>query len=183
MNDLEDHKNMIDNFPLNEVIKISDLMIKSVKQGKTIFFLGCGGSAADAQHLAAELIGSYRNRQRLPISAIALTTNTSVITAIANDFGFDSVFERQVSGLVREGDIVVGISTSGNSQSIINALLKAKEKKAITIGFLGNTGGMMKNICDYALLIPAKDTPRIQEGHILAGHILCGLIEDSVTIK
>jgi len=183
MKEIEDHKQMLEHFPIDDLKKVADTMTDAVKKGNTIFFMGCGGSAGDAQHLAAELIGSFKIKDRKPIPAIALTTDTSILTAVGNDFGFDKIFERQVEGLVKSGDIVVGISTSGNSVAILNAIKKAKEKKAITIGFAGRTGGEMNEECHLILKMPADDGARIQEGHILSGHILCGLIESNMVLN
>jgi D-sedoheptulose 7-phosphate isomerase len=147
-----------------------------LKNGGTLFLFGNGGSAADAQHIAAELIGRF-SKDREPIKAIALTTDTSVLTALGNDYGFNRVFERQVEALVEKGDVVIGISTSGRSENVRRALLKAKEKGALTAGFLGKDGGTIKDIVDYAFIVPSNETPRIQECHITLGHTLCELLE------
>ncbi len=150
-----------------------------LKKGGTLFLFGNGGSAADAQHIAAELIGRF-SKDRLPIRAIALTTDTSVLTAVGNDYGFERVFERQVEGLVGKNDVVIGISTSGRSENVRRALLKAKEKGALTAGFLGKDGGTIKEIVDYAFVVPSNETPRIQECHITLGHTLCELLENLI---
>lgn len=137
---------------------------------------GNGGSAADAQHIAAEFVGKfYKNRESLP--ALAFHTNTSVVTATANDFGYDKIFERQVSSLVDEGDIAIGISTSGFSLNVIKGLQKAKEKGAITVGWTGQKENEIEKIVDFCIKVPSEDTPRIQEGHITIGHIICYLVE------
>ena len=154
------------------------LCINSLNNNGKIILFGNGGSAADAQHIAAELVGRYKS-ERKSLSAIALTTDTSVLTAISNDYGFDKVFERQVEGLAKPGDIVIAISTSGNSINVLNGLTLAKDKDCKTIGFSGNSGGNMTELCDINLVVPNKDTPRIQEMHILLGHILCHLIEQN----
>ena len=154
------------------------LCINSLNNNGKIILFGNGGSAADAQHIAAELVGRYKS-ERKSLSAIALTTDTSVLTAISNDYGFDKVFERQVEGLAKPGDIVIAISTSGNSINVLNGLTLAKDKDCKTIGFSGNSGGNMTELCDINLAVPNKDTPRIQEMHILLGHILCHLIEQN----
>ncbi len=161
-----------------ETIKtIASLAINSLKNKGKIIFMGNGGSAADSQHLAAELIGRFKkNRTALP--SIALSTNTSILTAIGNDFSFDDIFVRQIEALTNPNDLVIGISTSGNSKNVINAIEKAKELGAKTIGFLGKNGGFLKNIVDVYLTININDTPRIQEMHILAGHIICEIIEE-----
>ena len=138
--------------------------------GHTIFFMGNGGSAADSQHLAAELVGRFfKERKGLP--SIALTTDTSILTAVGNDYGYDEVFSRQVEALVKPNDIVIGITTSGNSSNIIKAIHKAKGLGGITIGLTGRDGGQLKEICDHCLVIPSNNTARIQEAHILIGHI------------
>ena len=158
------------------IAKISEVIIGAYKNKKKIALFGNGGSAADAQHISTEFVGKfYKDRESLP--ALALTTNTSSLTATANDFGYERVFERQVSSLVNEGDIVIGISTSGNSPNVIKGLEKAKERGAITIGFTGQKENKIENISDYCLKIPSNDTPRVQEGHITAGHIICYLVE------
>ena len=158
------------------IAKISKVIIGAYKNKKKVVLFGNGGSAADAQHISTEFVGKfYKDRESLP--ALALTTNTSSLTATANDFGYERVFERQVSSLVNEGDVVIGISTSGNSPNVIKGLEKAKERGGITIGFTGQKENKIENISDYCLKIPSTDTPRIQEGHITAGHIICYLVE------
>ncbi|MFX1385333.1 MAG: SIS domain-containing protein [Promethearchaeota archaeon] len=158
------------------IIKIANEIINAYKNKKKIVLFGNGGSAADAQHIAAEFVGKfYKDRDSLP--ALAFHTNTSVITATANDFGYDSIFERQVSSFVEEGDIAIGISTSGNSPNVIKGIEKAKQKGALTIGFTGNKENKLEKIADYCLKVPSSDTPRIQEGHITIGHIICYLVE------
>lgn len=156
--------------------QIAKLWIASLEQGNKIMFCGNGGSAGDSQHLSAELVGRYKiNRPALP--ALALTVDTSAITAIANDFGYEQVFSRQVEGLGKAGDCLVGISTSGNSQNIVNAFLKAKEIGINTIAFTGEGGGKMKEIADICLNVPSSVTNNIQEMHIACGHILCDIVE------
>lgn len=158
------------------IAKISKEIVNAYKIKRKVILFGNGGSAADAQHIAAEFVGKfYKDRASLP--ALAFHTNTSVLTATANDYGYDLVFERQVSSFVEKGDIVIGISTSGNSPNVIKGLLKAKEKEAITIGFTGQKQNRIEEIADYCLKIPSSDTPRIQEGHITVGHIICYLVE------
>lgn len=158
------------------IAKISEKIIEAYRNKKKVVLFGNGGSAADAQHIAAEFVGKfYKNRDSLP--SLAFHTNTSVLTATANDFGYDLVFERQVSSFVEEGDIVIGISTSGNSPNVIKGLIKAKEKGAITVGFTGEKQNTIEQIVDVCLKIPSTDTPRIQEGHITVGHIICYLVE------
>ncbi|MBI5699291.1 D-sedoheptulose 7-phosphate isomerase [Candidatus Saganbacteria bacterium] len=155
------------------------LMIEALKAGRKILFFGNGGSAADSQHLAAELIGRYR-KERASLPAIALTTDTSILTAVGNDYGFDTIFARQIEGLAEKGDVAFGISTSGNSKNVIEGILKAKEKGCKTIGLLGCDGGRIGELADLPIVAPCKATPRIQECHILIGHILCSLIEQEL---
>ena len=158
------------------IIKISEEIIRAYKNKKKVVLFGNGGSAADAQHIAAEFVGKfYKERESLP--SLAFNTNTSSLTATANDFGYDLIFERQVSAFVDKGDIAIGISTSGNSPNVIKGINKAKEKGAITVGFTGYKENQLEKIVDYCLKIPSTDTPRIQEGHITVGHIICYLVE------
>ena len=151
-------------------------MTRTVLSGHKILWCGNGGSAADAQHLAAELIGRFK-RERPGIPSIALTTDTSILTAVGNDYGYDQVFSRQVEALCHSRDLLVGITTSGNSRNICAALETAHELGAFTVAFTGETGGTAAQIADLTLRIPSKDTARIQEAHILCGHILCDWIE------
>ncbi|MFX1311019.1 MAG: SIS domain-containing protein [Promethearchaeota archaeon] len=161
------------------IIAIVDEIVDSYKNNKKIVLFGNGGSAADAQHIAAEFVGKfYKERRSLP--ALALHTNTSVITATANDYSYDNIFERQVSSLVNKGDIAIGLSTSGNSPNVIKGLEKAKEIGAKTIGFTGQRENKIEKIVDYCLKVPSTDTPRIQEGHITIGHIICYLVENEL---
>ncbi len=146
------------------------------KNGNKILFCGNGGSAADAQHLAAEFSGRfYKNREALP--AEALHVNTSYLTAVANDYGFDIVYSRMITGIGKKGDVLVALSTSGNSTNIINAAIAAQEKEMMVIGFTGSNGGKLKDHCTQLINVPDADTPRIQESHILIGHIICQLVE------
>jgi len=149
------------------------------QNGKKVLFCGNGGSASDAQHLAAEFSGRfYKDRKALPSEA--LHCNTSYLTAVANDYSYDVIYSRLVEGICEEGDVLVGLSTSGNSKNILNAFVSAKEKKVVTVGFTGSGGGKMKDVSDYLINIPSTDTPRIQESHILIGHIICGLVEAKI---
>jgi D-sedoheptulose 7-phosphate isomerase len=157
---------------------IAGAIATSFKSGNKILLCGNGGSAADAQHIAAELAGKFY-QQRRPLPAVALTTNSSVVTAIANDFGYDDVFARQVTGLAKKGDVVLGISTSGESPNVIKAIEEAKRQGAVTIAFTGQ-GGVLTTLADFVLSVPSKDTPRIQEAHITAGHIMCYLVERAI---
>jgi D-sedoheptulose 7-phosphate isomerase len=155
---------------------IAKEIIIAYKNQKKVILFGNGGSAADAQHIAAEFVGKfYKDRESLP--SLAFHTNTSVLTATANDFGYEYIFERQVSSFVEAGDIVIGLSTSGNSPNVIKGLEKANEKGAVTVGFTGSKPSQIEKIVDYCLKIPSIDTPRIQEGHITVGHIICYLVE------
>ena len=157
--------------------KIVNVIVDSFKNGNRVYFCGNGGSAADAQHLAAEFSGRfYTDRKALP--AEALHCNTSYLTAVANDYSYDVVYSRIIDGIGQEGDVLVGLSTSGNSKNIIKAFEKAKEKKITTIGFTGDSGGAMKAYSDHLINIPSSDTPRIQESHIMVGHIICQLVEE-----
>ncbi len=162
-----------------DLVAISNAIVDAIKKGNTLFLCGNGGSLADSQHLAAELLVRLRphvNRQSLP--ALCLATDMSSVTACGNDYGFDEIFSRALEGLGREGDVVLGISTSGNSKNVIKAFEKAKALGIKTIGFLGCGGGPILKACDLALLVPSSVTARIQESHITAGHILMELIED-----
>jgi D-sedoheptulose 7-phosphate isomerase len=162
-----------------EVDKIAVQVVEALKNGKKMFWCGNGGSAADSQHLSTELISRLRfNRPAIP--SIALTTDTSFLTAHTNDFDFDDIFSRQIEALGQPGDVLVGISTSGNSGNIIKAIRTAKSKELLTIAFSGKDGGTMKSLADFSLIVPSNETQRIQEGHITIGHILCDLIEKSL---
>ncbi len=157
--------------------KVVELIVKAFQNGKHVYFCGNGGSAADAQHLAAEFSGRfYTDRKALP--AEALPCNTSYLTAVANDYSYDVVYSRIIDGIGQEGDVLVGLSTSGNSKNIIKAFEKAREKKIVTVGFTGENGGGMRSCSDHLINIPSADTPRIQESHIMAGHIVCQLVEE-----
>jgi len=162
-----------------KIIKVV-LLAKRVisKKGKILIF-GNGGSAADAQHLAAELVNRFK-KERAPMPAIALTTDTSILTAIANDYDFSEVFSKQILALGKKGDIALGISTSGKSSNVIEALKVAKKLGLYTIGLSGGDGGLMKDFCDYLILVPSRETPRIQEGHLLFLHIFSELLEELI---
>lgn len=154
-------------------------MTRAIDGGNKVLWCGNGGSAADSQHLAAELMGRFR-RERRGLPSVALTTDTSILTAIGNDYGYEKVFQRQVEALCVKGDVVVGISTSGNSKNVCAALETARQAGAFTVAFTGESGGTMAKIADATLHIASKDTARIQEGHILCGHMLCDWIELSI---
>ena len=163
---------------LDTVARCSEAITQAFKNGNKVLFCGNGGSAADAQHLAAEFSGRfYTDRKALP--AEALHVNTSYITAVANDYSYDVVYSRMIDGIGRPGDVVVGLSTSGNSGNILKAFESARKIGMITVGFTGATGGKMKDLSDYLLNVPSTDTPRIQESHILLGHIICQLVEEA----
>ncbi|MDD2358051.1 MAG: D-sedoheptulose 7-phosphate isomerase [Thiovulaceae bacterium] len=176
----ETKKKILENSALIDIIE--DVAIRCVdvyKKGHKTILAGNGGSAADAQHIAAELVGRYGfDRPSLP--SLALTTDTSNLTAIGNDYGYDKVFSRQLEGMGQEGDLFIGISTSGNSANIITAFESAKAKGITTVALTGRDGGKMAQMADVAIVIPSNDTPRIQESHILIGHILCDIIEKEI---
>ena len=165
---------------VKQIENASKICINSLKNGGKILIMGNGGSAADAQHIAAELVGRYKT-ERKGLSAIAITTDTSAITSIANDYGFLHVFDRQVRALAQKKDVVIGISTGGTSANVVNALKTANELGCQTIGFSGKDGGEFNAICDVNLLVNSHDTPRIQEMHILIGHTICHLIDLELT--
>lgn len=178
---IDDHKKNLTFLEDNiELIKeIALLFISTINSGGKILFFGNGGSAADSQHLAAELVGRFK-KDRAALPSIALTTDTSILTALGNDFGFDSIFERQIQALGKAGDLAVGLSTSGNSPNLIKAFNAAKEKNIKTLSFLGNNGGKIKDICGTSIIVPSSDTARIQEIHSLIGHIICELVENEL---
>ena len=161
---------------LTEITKVVDLIVEAFNNGNKLLFCGNGGSAADAQHLAAEFSGRYY-LNRPPLHAEALHTDTSFMTAVSNDFSFDEVYARLIQGIGKQGDILIGMSTSGNSKNVIKALEEAKKKNIITIGFTGKANGNMKPYCDFLINIPSDDTPRIQECHLMLGHAICELVE------
>ena len=164
---------------LKTICDVVKLITAAFKNGNRVYFCGNGGSAADAQHLAAEFSGRfYKERKALP--AEALHCNTSYLTAVANDYGYDVVYSRMIDGIGESGDVLVGLSTSGNSGNILKAFEVAKEKNIATIAFTGLTGGQMKSVSDYLINIPSGDTPRIQESHIMIGHIICQLVEEKI---
>jgi len=161
------------------ISSVTELLAKAFEAGNKVLFCGNGGSAADAQHLAAEFSGRFYS-DRDPLPSEALHCNTSYLTAVANDYGYDVVYSRIVKGVGKPGDVLVGLSTSGNSVNILNALAQAREIGMVCVGFTGKTGGKMKDACDYLLNVPSTDTPRIQESHIMIGHIICQLVEEQL---
>jgi D-sedoheptulose 7-phosphate isomerase len=180
-NELQAHRETIDKtieVMIPSIEEASTLVSQTLLNGHKVLLCGNGGSAADAQHIAAELSGRYKT-ERKGLPGIALTTDTSALTAIANDYGYERIFDRQVEALANEGDLLIGISTSGNSANVISALNLAKEMGCITLGMSGRDGGAMNEVCTLNLVIPSSDTPRIQEMHILIGHIICQAVDDS----
>ncbi len=161
---------------LQTIQQVADTMVTALRNGNRILWCGNGGSAADAQHLAAELSGRFYY-DRPPLNSEALHCNTSYLTAVANDYGYDLIYSRMIDGACRAGDVLVGISTSGNSKNILNAFRKAKELGVTTVAMTGKTGGEMRQVADYLLNVPSSDTPRIQESHIMLGHIICEIVE------
>ena len=160
-----------------QIAELAKQMAAALAAGGTIYWMGNGGSAADAQHLAAELVGKL-GRSRKALASVALTTNTSLLTAVANDVSYADVFARQVEALVRRGDVLIGLSTSGNSGNVLRAIAVGKRKRALTVGWTGERGGRLAKRVQICLRIPSRNTQRIQEAHITVGHILCGIIED-----
>lgn len=162
-----------------QIKSIAEILVDTINRNKKIILFGNGGSAADAQHIAAELSGRYK-KERRGLPALALTTDTSALTAISNDYGFEFMFSRQVEALANEGDTIIGISTSGNSVNVLEGLKKGKEIGCNLIGMSGNDGGKLSEVSDINLIIPSENTARIQEMHILIGHIFCQIIEDKI---
>ena len=167
-------KNLLKNIEI-----IVSKSVEAFKEDKKMLLCGNGGSASDAQHIAAELSGRFY-KDRKPLFAEALHVNSSFVTAVANDYGYDNIYSRMVEAAGRKGDIFIGISTSGNSTNVVNAIIKAKEVGMVTIGFTGEKTGKMDELCDIMIKIPSSDTPRIQESHILVGHIICQFIEEEL---
>lgn len=161
---------------MQQVTHMGHLLIDCYEAGNKLLIAGNGGSAADAQHIAAEFVSRF-NFDRPGLPAMALTTDTSILTAVGNDYGYDQLFRRQIEANGQKGDVFLGISTSGNSPNILQALGAARLKGITTFGLTGETGGMMRELCDYCLCVPSRDTPRIQEAHILIGHTLCAMVE------
>jgi D-sedoheptulose 7-phosphate isomerase len=179
---LQDHRALIellerDMAPL--IAEMVGLISSALTNGNKLLVMGNGGSAADSQHFVAEIVGRFKMERRA-LPAVALSTDTSILTAIGNDYGFESIFSRQVEALAAPGDVVIGLSTSGNSPNILKALNSARDRGCRTIGLLGKDGGSIKAACDLALVVPSMDTPRIQEGHITVIHIVCDLVEKAL---
>ncbi len=180
---IKEHKIIVDEILSSDIIDKIETVAKNIiecyKNGGKVLIFGNGGSAADAQHFSAELINRFK-KDRRPLPAISLTTDTSALTSIANDYGFEKIFEKQIDALVNDKDIVIAISTSGNSENVINAIKKAKEKSAKTIGFTNRNGGRLKGIVDICFDIPSEETARVQEIHELIYHIICELVEQAM---
>ena len=162
---------------MEDVSKFAELCRKAIAAGNTIYLMGNGGSVCDCQHFAAELVGRFQ-KERQAMAAVALTTDTSILTALANDYSFDIIFSRQIEALVRVGDVVVGLSTSGNSANVLKGFAAAREKGAATVGLTGRSGGKMKGLCDICICIPSDVTARIQEAHLLVEHLVCQRVEE-----
>lgn len=159
------------------ILQMAQVMAKALKADKKVVIFGNGGSAGDAQHIAGELVGRFvKERRALP--AIALTTDSSIMTAVANDYSYEEIFSRQVEGLVRKGDVAIGISTSGRSPNVIRAILAAKKMGAVTVGLTGQDGEKLARVADVAVKVPSRNTQRIQESHITIAHLVCGIVED-----
>jgi len=176
---LEEHRQVVVKMAAleGEIASAGELCANALLQGQRIYLCGNGGSAADAQHIAAELIGRFVNDRRA-LPAIALTTDTSALTAIGNDYGYDEVFSRQVAGLCRKGDVLIAISTSGNSDNVLKAVDAARRAGTSVIGLSGKSGGALDALCDVSLVVPSDVTARIQEMHIVIGHLICALVEE-----
>lgn len=176
---LQAHRNLIERIELEMsplIAEMAILLVDTFRRGNKLLVMGNGGSAADSQHFVAEIVGRFKMERR-GLPAIALSTDTSILTAIGNDYGYEAVFRRQIEALANPGDLVVGISTSGNSPNVRCALELAREKGCRTIALLGKDGGSIKEVCHLALVVPSEDTPRIQEGHGIIIHIVCDLLE------
>lgn len=161
---------------LPQIAAVADEMRACIARGGKILLMGNGGSAADSQHIAAEIVGRYK-KERKGLPAIALTTDTSILTSVGNDYGYEYIFSRQVEALCSPQDLVIGLTTSGNSPNVVRAIETAKQIGAVTVGMTGGSGGKLVALCDYNLIMPSNDTPRIQEAHIFIGHSLCNLLE------
>ena len=168
-----------DEHMISLIEQISDIIITALDNENKLLLCGNGGSAADAQHIAAELSGRFE-MDRKALNAQALHVNSSYLTAVANDYGFEDVYSRMIEASAKSGDVLIALSTSGNSKNVINAIKKANQMEMVTIGFSGSDGGFMKDICKYNLIIPSNNTARIQEAHILVGHVICKLIEQKI---
>ncbi len=162
-----------------KILEVGKEIVSAIERGNKVLLFGNGGSAADAQHIAAEIVGRFR-RERRGLPAIALTTDTSILTAVGNDYGFETVFERQIEALCNPGDVAIGITTSGNSENVIRALKRANEIGAVTVAFTGGSGGRVVEIVQHSFIVPSHETPRIQECHITLGHVLCEILDELI---
>ena len=176
LNESADLKRQVADTLAPQILEAINTVRNSFQSGGKLLLMGNGGSASDAQHIAAEFIGRYK-LERKPVPAIALTVDSSILTCVGNDYGFDSIFERQVQGLARKEDTVIGISTSGNSENVVRGIAAAKDIGAATIGLLGKGGGTLKDMVDVSIVVPSSDTARIQEVHITIGHIICEILD------
>lgn len=172
-------KEAVLNTMAKDIKAAAEMIATSLKKGGKVILFGNGGSAADAQHIAAELVGRFK-LERQALAALALTTNTSVLTSIANDYGYEEIFSRQLEGIAADNDVAVGISTSGNARNVITGLLEAKKMGLRTVALTGSGGGELATIADIALTVPSDNTPRIQESHITIGHIICEIVEEKL---
>ncbi len=182
LNELNSHQDTIDAViqeSQEEILEVAKIVLKTLKSGNKILIFGNGGSAADAQHIAAEFVGRYK-KERRGLPCIALTTDTSALSAIGNDYGYDKIFSRQVEALAQKGDLLIGISTSGNSKNVIEAFKSGKEIGCSIVGFIGKSGGDMRKYADANFIVPSQNTPRIQEMHITVGHIICTIVEEEL---
>ena len=159
------------------IVEVAQIIATALKDGNKVLLFGNGGSAADAQHIAAEIVGRFK-KERRALPAVALTTDTSILTAVGNDYGFEHIFERQVEALCMPGDVAIGITTSGNSENVIRGIKKAHDLGATTIAFTGRNGGKIAEVAHYSFIVPSYETPRIQECHITLGHVICELIDE-----
>ncbi len=162
-----------------QIQRAAEIIVEALHNGGTVYYCGNGGSAADAQHMASELVGQFE-QDRAPMPAVALTTDTSLLTAVSNDYEFEYVFERQVDGLMSSGDVLVAISTSGTSENVVRAAQAARRKGGEVVGLTGQSGGDLVSECDVAVQVPSEETAHIQEGHLVTGHILCGIVEENI---
>ena len=181
---IQEHNVVLDSISqlYESIEKVANIFLSCLEKGGTIFWCGNGGSASDSQHLAGELVGRFVD-ERKPLKSIALTADSAVMTCIVNDYGYEHIFSRQIEALGSEGDVLVGITTSGNSKNVLKAFEVAKNKGVRTIGLLGKGGGMAKNLVEESIIISSNSTARVQEMHILIGHILCDLIEEGLSLK
>ncbi len=177
---MEEHQKALDlvKTQTEKIKKTADIITEALNRGNKLLIMGNGGSAADSQHFAAEIVGRFQ-KERRALPAIALSTDTSILTAVGNDYGFDKIFSRQVEGLAGKGDVVIGLSTSGNSRNVLEAFNSAQKAGCITIAFLGKDGGMLKDRADFSIIVEIEKTARVQEMHLMIYHIICELIEKS----